>query len=146
MLLRMGIPTFCASASRPWWRVPIANLDAAFDHKALESSNARFNKRYEVVLQVIERFPANHIVLDVEHTSLSGMTPPQKPTSVQHCPWATLRLIVRFSTVVVGGIEFSGISTTVVTPPDRAALVPVQKPSHSVRPGSFKCTWALGRR
>lgn len=37
----------------------------------------------------------------------------------------------------------SGISTTVVTPPDAAALVPVQKPSQSVRPGSFKWTWAL---
>jgi len=85
------------------------------------------------------------MLLDIEFTWLPGMTPPQKPTSVQHWPRAASRLIVRFSTVVVGGIELSGISTTVVTPPDRAALVPVQKPSQSVRPGSFKCTCALGR-
>lgn len=52
-------------------------------------------------------------------------------------------MISRFSTVVVGGIELSGISTTVVTPPDSAALVPVQKPSQCVRPGSFKCTCVL---
>jgi len=29
----------------------------------------------------------------------------------------------------------------VVTPPAAAALVAVQYPSHSVRPGSFTCTW-----
>jgi hypothetical protein len=52
-------------------------------------------------------------------------------------------LIARFSTVVVGGIELSGMSTTVVTPPDAAARVPVQKPSQSVRPGSLRCTCAL---
>lgn len=74
------------------------------------------------------------------------MTPPQKATSDQHWPCATLRLISRFSTVVVGGMEFKGMSTTVVTPPETAALVPVQKPSQSVRPGSFKCTCALGDR
>lgn len=34
---------------------------------------------------------------------------------------------------------------TVVTPPDAAARVPVAKPSHSVRPGSFKWTWASTR-
>jgi hypothetical protein len=37
------------------------------------------------------------------------------------------------------------MSTTVVTPPDMAALVPVQKPSQCVRPGSFKCTCTLER-
>ena len=37
----------------------------------------------------------------------------------------------------------SGMSTTVVIPPDAAARVPVQKPSQSVRPGSLRCTWAL---
>jgi hypothetical protein len=31
----------------------------------------------------------------------------------------------------------------VVTPPDAAARVPVQKPSQSVRPGSLRCTCAL---
>lgn len=42
-------------------------------------------------------------------------------------------------------MEFKGISTTVVIPPETAARVPVQKPSQSVRPGSFKCTCALGK-
>ncbi len=37
------------------------------------------------------------------------------------------------SRVVVGGIEFSGMSTTVVMPPAAAALVALAKPSHSVR-------------
>jgi hypothetical protein len=35
---------------------------------------------------------------------------------------------------------YSGMSTMVVTPPAAAALVAVQYPSHSVRPGSFTCT------
>lgn len=60
-----------------------------------------------------------------------------------HCPNAAVRFVSRWSTVVVGGIELSGMSTTVVTPPDAAARVPVQNPSQSVRPGSFKCTCAL---
>jgi len=77
-------------------------------------------------------------------TWLPGMTPPQNATSVQHCvALAAPRLVARFSTVVVGGIELSGMSTTVVIPPDAAARVPVQKPSQSVRPGSLRCTCAL---
>ena len=124
----------------------IENLHSAFNHKAFESPNSCFDEGHKVVLQVIEQSSVNCSALDIEFTSLSGMTPPQKPTSVQHWPRAASRLTVRFSTVVVGGIEFSGISTRVVTPPDRAALVPVQKPSHSVRPGSFKCTCTLGRK
>lgn len=47
--------------------------------------------------------------------------------------------------MVVGGMALSGMSTTVVTPPKAAARVPVQKPSHSVRPGSLRCTWASTR-
>ena len=74
------------------------------------------------------------------------MTPPQKATSVQHCPLAAARLASRCATVVVGGMEFKGMSTTVVTPPDAAARVPVQKPSQSVRPGSLRWTWALHAR
>jgi hypothetical protein len=42
----------------------------------------------------------------------------------------------------VGGIAFKGISMTVVTPPDAAARVPVENPSHSVLPGSLRWTWA----
>ncbi len=44
------------------------------------------------------------------------------------------------STEVVTGTLLSGMSTTVVTPPAAAAAVPVAKPSHSVRPGSSRCT------
>jgi len=121
------------------------NLHSAFDHKALEPPNACLDKGHKVFLRVIQRFSTNFGTLGIVFTSFSGITPPQKPTSVQHWPRAASRLTVRFFTVVVGGIEFSGISTTVVTPPDKAALVPVQKPSHAVRPGSFKCTCTLER-
>jgi hypothetical protein len=41
---------------------------------------------------------------------------------------------LKFSTVVVGGIELSGMSTIVVKPPAAAADVAVRNPSHSVRP------------
>ena len=43
--------------------------------------------------------------------------------------------------VTVAGMLFSGMSTIVVTPPAAAAAVAVANPSHSVRPGSFTCTW-----
>ena len=49
------------------------------------------------------------------------------------------------STVVVGGMLLSGMSTIVVTPPAAAARVAVAKPSHSVRPGSLTCTWVSTR-
>lgn len=74
---------------------------------------------------------------------LPGMIPPQKATSVQHWPCAATRFVSKCGNVVVGGMEFRGMSTRVVTPPDAAALVPVQKPSQSVRPGSFRWTWVL---
>ena len=77
------------------------------------------------------------------HTWFPGMTPPQKATSVQHWPAAAARFWSRLATVVVGGMELRGMSTTVVTPPEAAARVPVQKPSQSVRPGSLRWTWAL---
>lgn len=75
--------------------------------------------------------------------SLPGIIPPQNATSVQHCPLAASRLIARFFSVVVGGIELRGMSTSVVTPPEMAALVPVKKPSQSVLPGSLRWTCAL---
>ena len=73
--------------------------------------------------------------------ALPGTTPPQNPTSTKHLP----RLAASFSAnavlVVVTGSELSGMSTSDVTPPAAAARVAVSKPSHSVRPGSFTCTW-----
>ena len=39
---------------------------------------------------------------------------------------------------VVAGTQLSGMSTTVVIPPAAAAWVAVEKPSHSVRPGSLR--------
>ncbi|ANB12493.1 hypothetical protein AWJ20_749 [Sugiyamaella lignohabitans] len=71
-------------------------------------------------------------------SSLPGITPPQNPTSTQVWPLDALILVVKLATVVVGGIAFNGISITVVTPPEAAALVPVSNPSQSVLPGSFK--------
>ena len=69
--------------------------------------------------------------------ALPGTTPPQRPTSIQHCPSAALALASKPATVVVGGMLLSGMSTIVVTPPAAAARVAVAKPSHSVRPGSL---------
>lgn len=44
---------------------------------------------------------------------------------------------------MVGGIELSGMSMSVVMPPEMAASVPVRNPSHAVRPGWFRWTWVL---
>jgi hypothetical protein len=71
---------------------------------------------------------------------LPGIAPPQNPTSTAQRPSAAARLTASASAVTVGGSELSGMSTTVVTPPAAAARVAVEKPSHSVRPGSFTCT------
>ena len=85
----MGIPTFSVSISAVVVvgeeGCPITNLHSAFDHEALESSNACFNEGHKVVLQVFEQFP-DELRCSKYHelTALSGMTPPQKPTSVQH--------------------------------------------------------------
>ena len=53
--------------------------------------------------------------------ALPGTTPPQNPTSTAHWPVAAARLAANASRVVVGGIELSGMSTSVVTPPIAAA-------------------------
>ena len=70
-----------------------------------------------------------------------GTAPPQKPTSTWQRSRAASRLAARCAAVVVGGTEFNGMSISVVTPPSAAARVAEAKPSHSVRPGSFTCTW-----
>ncbi len=52
---------------------------------------------------------------------LSGTAPPQNATSTWHCPAAAFRLTCSAATSTVGGSEFSGMSTIVVTPPAAAA-------------------------
>src|ERR1041385_3874528 len=52
-----------------------------------------------------------------------GTTPPQNPTSTKQLFVAVSNLVVKPESVVVGGIELSGMSTRVVTPPAAAALV-----------------------
>ena len=54
---------------------------------------------------------------------LPGTAPPQKPTSTESLPWAASSLASRLLTVVVGGLEFSGMSRMVVMPPARPARV-----------------------
>ncbi len=77
--------------------------------------------------------------------AFAGTAPPQNPTSTAHWPSAAARLASRAATSMVGGIEFSGMSMIVVTPPAAAAAVAVAKPSQSVRPGSLTWTWVSTR-
>ena len=70
--------------------------------------------------------------------ALPGTAPPQSATSTRHFSRMAKTFACSASTVVTGGIEFSGMSTIVVTPPAAAARVAVSKPSHFVRPGSFR--------
>ena len=76
--------------------------------------------------------------------ALPGTTPPQHATSTC-ASRAANRLASNAQSVVVAGTLLSGMSTIVVMPPAAAALVAVSKPSHSVRPGSFTCTWVSTR-
>jgi hypothetical protein len=68
---------------------------------------------------------------------LPGTTPPQNPQSTCNFLSATASFFWNAATVVVAGIEFSGMSTIVVTPPAAAARVALSNPSQSVRPGSL---------
>src|SRR4029079_9013997 len=77
--------------------------------------------------------------------ALSGTAPPRSATSARRFPRSAATFARTASTVTVGGMEFSGMSTIVVTPPAAAARVAVSKPSHSVRPGSLTCTWVSTR-
>ena len=77
--------------------------------------------------------------------ALPGTTPPQSPTSTAHARRRARASPRAPSSVVVGGMQLSGMSTRVVTPPAAAARVAVSKPSHSVRPGSLMCTWVSTR-
>ena len=75
---------------------------------------------------------------------LPGTAPPQNPTSTRagrpRRPAFGQRRGRRRRRQL-----FSGMSTSVVTPPAAAARVAVAKPSHSVRPGSLTCTWVSTR-
>ena len=108
-------------------RVQVGELvHAGVQQEALEAEHALVVQRAQVRL-------------------LPGTAPPQKPTSTNAWSPATSRLSLRPSTVVVGGMEFSGMSRIVVTPPAAAARVAEAKPSHSVRPGSLTWTWVSTR-
>ena len=77
--------------------------------------------------------------------ALPGTAPPQKPTSTWIWPAAISRLIRSAPALVVGGIEFSGMSMIVVIPPAAAARVAEANPSQSSRPGSLTWTWVSTR-
>ena len=76
---------------------------------------------------------------------MPGIAPPQKPMSTYAWVSAVFRLSASAGTSQVGGMLLSGMSMIVVTPPAAAARVAVVKPSQSVRPGSFTCTWESTR-
>jgi hypothetical protein len=104
------------------------NLNTTFNHEALESPNACFNQRPQFLLTTTkDTYQISNTLYKHRKklTSFPGITPPQNATSTQHCPFAASRFTSKFATLVVGGIELSGMSTTVVTPPDAAASVPV---------------------
>ena len=73
---------------------------------------------------------------------LPGTSPPQsaKSTCAEPCAAASLASNARAS--MVGGSEFSGMSTPQVKPPAASARVPLPQPSQAARPGSLKCTCA----
>ena len=54
---------------------------------------------------------------------LPGTAPPQKPTSTESRPVVDAILVSRLATVVVAGLEFSGMSRIVVMPPASPARV-----------------------
>jgi hypothetical protein len=74
--------------------------------------------------------------------SLPGTMPPQNPQLACNWSFAAASFRWKASALVVTGVEFSGISTSVVIPPVIAALVAVSNPSQPVRPGSL--IWTCG--
>ena len=67
-------------------------------------------------------------------------TPPHSMKSTCALAWMAISFSCRFAREVTGGSEVHGMSTTHVTPPAAAALVPVSKSSRWVNPGSSKWT------
>ena len=70
---------------------------------------------------------------------------PEADVDAAAAPRAARSFASSAARVVVTGMQLSGMSTSVVTPPAAAARVAVAKPSHSVRPGSLTCTWVSTR-
>ena len=79
---------------------------------------------------------------------LFGLAVLTRETVLYFLPLAALWLAwrrpggARRAALVVGGWALRGISSTVVTPPAAAPLVPASQPSQSARPGSLKCVCA----
>jgi hypothetical protein len=73
---------------------------------------------------------------------LPGTSPPQSAKSTHDCCSASSRLARNAAASSTGGSELSGMSKKQVPPPAASASEPWASPSHSVRPGSLKCTWA----
>jgi hypothetical protein len=70
-----------------------------------------------------------------------GTRPPHRPKSVIDDASSAARLRSKSAAAIVHGAELSGMSKNSAPPPAASARLPVAAPSHSVRPGSLKCTW-----
>ena len=68
--------------------------------------------------------------------------PSQNAKSTCAEPRAAASLASNARASIVGGSEFSGMSTPHVKPPAASARVPLPQPSQAARPGSLKCTCA----
>ena len=89
--------------------------------------------------------PNSSAWLEPSAPEFSGTRPPQNPTSTKILSFATRIFSLRMAAVVAAGLEFRGMSSSVVTPPAAAALVAVSKPSQSALPGSLTWTWRSTR-
>ena len=69
-----------------------------------------------------------------------GTIPPHRAKSVMEAALSAAHFRSNSRALMVQGEEFSGMSKNSVPPPAASARLPVAAPSHSVRPGSLKCT------
>ena len=69
------------------------------------------------------------------------MIPPHSAKSVTDALASAAFFSSNAPALTVQGAEFSGMSKNSVPPAAANARLPVSAPSHSVRPGSLKCTW-----
>ena len=104
------VPRSCSSARRSSALIhPGKSVDAGVNEEALEARNARAR-------------PAASA-----HAALPRTTPPHAAQSTHALPRAAARLASSACTSMVSGTQFSGMSTSVVTPPAAAARVAVSK-------------------